>query len=69
MQELLEKLKNSSVTYSSDYFEVRELETNGEKYRLVKQFAGSGKQKRQLPLRVERLDAAQKRWICVWEEK
>jgi hypothetical protein len=69
VREIAEKLKSLPVTYSSDYFEVREAEVDGERYRLVKQFAGSGKQKRQLPLRIEKLDTAQKRWVKVWEEE
>jgi len=59
---LLELLLKAPVTYSSNYFEVRELQVEGRRYRLVKQFAGNGKQRRCLPLRIEAYNPMKERW-------
>jgi len=55
-EKLLELLAKAPVSYSSDYVEVREMEIEGKRYRLVKQFAGRGRTRRELAPVLQRLD-------------
>ena len=63
-EKLLELLLKAPVTYSSPYLTVRELEVEGRRYRLLQRFAGSGKQKRELPKVVEVLEESG--WRRLW---
>jgi len=47
-EKLLQLLLKAPVSYSSDYLEVRETEIEGKRYRLIKQFAGRGRTRREL---------------------
>jgi hypothetical protein len=63
-EKLLELLLKAPVTYSSSYLTVRELEVEGRRYRLLQRFAGSGKQRRELPKVVEVLEEGG--WRKLW---
>ena len=48
-QEIISLLEQQELVEKSNYLSIAELELNGKKYRKVIQFAGNGKQRRELP--------------------
>jgi len=57
-----ELLERAELEKKSDYLEVVEVEVNGERYRKVQLFAGTGKMRRKLPVRYGRFNPETNRW-------
>jgi hypothetical protein len=53
MEVEVREFENGKVTYKSDYIEVKEIEKDGKRFRLVERTAGRGKMARKLPSLIE----------------
>jgi len=60
--EVKKLLDRKEPVKKSDYLEVAEIEVNGERFRKVLRFAGTGKMRRELPAVYERFNPETNRW-------
>jgi hypothetical protein len=68
-EELLRILQNAECFHVSDYMEARRAEIDGVQYRLIKQYAGRGKIRKALPLKIEYFDEGEGKWKSFVEEQ